>query len=220
VFAIFRAESSQLDLLTRWTWRGLLNAPFYDERTVLRRGVSAVSADDEEASVQKLLTTVPAEQKAEYGLPERFDARAADSRLALLGLASLEPLDVESGKRLEVPALIENLGVDAFRRILPLKASTGSTPANRILFAGHGPAKRQLVDRATQDGADSDVLRSHAIDAEAAVLLIEGRDNEFLSRRKSAIESSVRQIGARLAAWARSDRPSISYILARTSDSE
>ena len=221
VFAVFPEPTSRsVDLLTRWTWRGLLNASFYDERTVLRRGVNAISCDDEEGSIQRLLATVPSEQRAEYVLPERFDARAADSRLALLGLASLTPLEVEAGKPVDVPALIEDLGVEAFRRILPVKAGPGSTPANRILLPGHGAAKRQLIERATRDGANSEVLRSHAINAEATVLLIESRDLELLARRKTAIESAVRQLGARLAAWMHSDRPSISYILARTGESE
>jgi hypothetical protein len=219
VFAIFPQPSSRsLDLLTRWTWRGLLNAPFYDERTVLRRGVSAISADDEESSIQRLLRTVPAEEKAEYVLPERFDARAADSRLALLGLASLRPTGIDGGSPVDVPGLIESFGVEAFRRILPGSAGAVSSPANRILLPGHGAARRQIIDYAAREGADLEVLRSHAIDRQTAISLIESRDQDFLSRRKSAIEAAVRQIGARLAAWGHSDRPSISYILAETGE--
>lgn len=219
-FAIFpEPRSRTLELLTRWTWRGLLNAPFYDERTVLRRGVSAIEDGDEEGSAQKLVATVPAELKLEYVMPERFDARAADSRLALLAMASLNPVDLTAMTPVDVSSLIEAHGVDAFRRILPTKASAGRTPANRLLLDGHGPAKRQLVDRITEDGADSHILGSHGIDTEAAVFLMEGRDEEFLARRRATLEQVVRQLGGRLAGWTRADRPSIGYILSTTDDS-
>lgn len=219
VFAIYpEPRPRSLELLTRWTWRGLLNAPFYDERTVLRRGVSAVVSGDEEASVQRLIATVPAQQKAEYVLPERFDARAADSRIALLGMASLKPLDVDEANPIDVPALIESLGVDAFRRIIPAKTRLAGTPANRLLLPGHGSAKRQLLQRAARDGEDSAVLRSHGLDRDSIVQLVRGQDEDVLARRKGAVESAVERIGSRLAAWGQVDRPSISYILGRSSE--
>jgi hypothetical protein len=220
-FAVFPEPSPRtLELLTRWTWRGLLNAQFYDEQTVLRRGVSAIADDDEEASVQRLLTTIPSEQKSQYVLPERFDARAADSRIALLGMASLAPLDIEGGRPVDIPDLIEKFDVNAFRRILPAKRHLGSTPANRLLLPGHGAARRQLIERAALDGVDSVTLGSHAIDSDAAKFLLDGRDEDFIARRKTALELAVRDLGARLAAWAHSDRPSIGYILRHTDDSQ
>ena len=57
-------KARTLDLLTRWTWRTLLSTSFFDERTLLRRGVDAVRDCDEEASVQNLLTLVPKARRA------------------------------------------------------------------------------------------------------------------------------------------------------------
>lgn len=214
VFAVFpEPRARTLRLLTRWTWRSLLNAPFYEERTVLRRGVAVVSEGDEEEIIQRLLEIVPSARKAEYAMPDRFDARAADSRLALLGMASLEPRDLDDGTPVDIPALIEALNVNAFRRVLPVRGASGSSPANRLIAPGHGSAKRQLIEVAAYRGADSGILQSHGIDAEAAALLVGGQDEEFLARRKSAIEASVAALGARLAGWGLADRPSIGHIL-------
>jgi hypothetical protein len=184
----------------------------------LRRGVSGILAGDEEASAQRLISTVPSDLRAEYLLPDRFDARAADSRLALLGMASLNPRDLITGAPVDVPALVEASGVDAFRRILPTKAKFGKSPANRLLLSGHGAARREVLERAAMDSSYSPVLRSHGIGPEATVFLLEGREEEFIGHRQSEVETAVRLLGVRLAAWTRTDRPSIAYILEHASE--
>jgi hypothetical protein len=89
-FALYpEPKARTLDLLTRWTWRTLLSTSFFDERTLLRHGVEVIRDEDEEASVQRLLALVPSQRQSGFVLPGRFDPRAADSRLALLGLSSL-----------------------------------------------------------------------------------------------------------------------------------
>jgi hypothetical protein len=212
-FALFpEPQARTLTLLARWTWRALLGSGFYDERT-LRRGVATLTAGDEERSAQKLLSLVPKERRARDGLPLRFDARAADSRIALLGLASLGPLDLVSGEPIDVAGLVEQHGVAAFRRILPSANVLGRGPANRLLLPGAGSARYELVDHARRKGSDSAVLRSHAISPQAAAALLAGEDESFLRQRKDRIEEAVQRLGERLAAWSRTDRPSIPYLL-------
>src|SRR6202163_562427 len=232
-----------LDLLVRWTWRTLLSTSFLDERTLLRHGVDAIQKEDEEESVQRLLALVPRERPIAYTLPPRFDARAADSRLALLGLSSLHPLSLEDGSPIDVAALIESDGVAAFRRILPTEDQPGSSPANRVFLPGSRSARRELapyigfqelkavmsqpVDHEEVDDEelltrlmrpyrhelDSAVLRSHAF-TPAAVGAFMNRDTQaFVRERTKAIEEAVNRLGERLAAWSRTDRPSISYLL-------
>lgn len=216
-------KARTLDLLTRWTWRTLLSTAFFDERTLLRHGVDAVREDDEEESVQRLLSLVPRERRADYALPARFDARAADSRLALLGLSSLHPLDIKDSSPIDVAALIEKDDVSAFRRILPTDNKLGSSPANRILLPGSGSARKELANFAfmevvkgilgTKEEKDSAVLRSHGL-TPAAMTALESRDTErFIQERGAIIEEAVNHLGERLAAWSRTDRPSISYLL-------
>jgi len=213
-FALYpEPKARTLDLLTRWTWRMLLSPNSYDERTLLRRGVSTIREGDEEKSVQQLLSLVLKERRDDYALPSRFDARAADSRLALLGLSSLHPLSLEDGSPIDVAALIEAADVSAFRRILPNEDKLGSSPANRILLPGSGSARTELRALLGRDGFGPEAQRSHAISPAAIEALVK-RDREgFLKERGHAMEEAVNDLGERLAAWSQSDRPSISYLL-------
>jgi Protein of unknown function DUF262 len=206
-------KSRTLDLLVRWTWRTLLSTSFLDERTLLRHGVDAIQKGDEEGSVQRLLALVPRERRSAYSLPPRFDARAAGSRLALLGLSSLRPLSLKDGSPIDVATLIENDGVAAFRRILSTEDQPGSSPANRIFLPGSGSARRELAEYSYRQELDPAVLRSHAFTT-AAMAAFRDRDRQaFVNERTNAIEEAVNSLGERLAAWTRTDRPSISYLL-------
>jgi hypothetical protein len=212
-FALYQEPSARtLTLLTRWTWRTLLGKSLYDERTLLRRGVSLI-ADDEEQAAQNLLSLLPEAAGLTFRLPERFDARAADSRIALVALSSLRPMSVLDGTPLDVAALIEARGVNAFRKITAGHGALARGPANRILLPGTGFARKEIIDRAALDGDDSPILRSHAISTEGVAALRKGEAEKFFENRREIIERAVGRLGDRLAAWSRSDRPSVSYLL-------
>jgi len=211
-----------LDLLVRWTWRSLLNAAYYDERTLLRHGVAAI-AQSEEDSVARLLSLVPHERRDDYTLPSRFDARAADSRIALVALASLKPANPATGEPIDIAALIQAHDVNAFRKIIDDRrrsSSLATSPANRILFGGRGAAKKELIEVASNRGIDTRELMSHAVSPNAMIALIAGDSDGFLKERATTIQSAVRQLGDRLAAWLRNDRPSIAYLLQQAEESD
>ncbi len=210
-----------LELLTRWVWRALLGDRAYDERTLRRRGVAAIS-DDEEESAQALLRLLPRE-RLPVNLPEGFDARAAASRLALLALASLSPRDLENGQMIDVASLINSKGVQAFRVILPIRKGSApltKSPANRLFYIDAGSPRGLFMARIRAAGVKDLLLASHAISPEAAQALLEGRTTDFLEARRQVMTQTLEQLGDRLAGWSRHDRdrPSVSYLLRRAGE--
>jgi hypothetical protein len=201
-------------LLARWFWRTLLGAGNFDDRTLRRRGIVAVG-DDEETSVQALLRLVRKERPRPPELPETFDARADDSRIALLTLAHLGPRDLATGQPVDVAGIIEEQGKDVFLKILRQSGLAGSRgAANRIIHLRIATAHQLLRQRIVDHGADDLVLRSHAVDEIAAELLAAGDSAGFLTQRSLILTAEVQRFAERMAAWDQNDRPSIEYLLA------
>jgi hypothetical protein len=200
-----------LELLTRWTWRAILSLSSFDERTLLRHGVAAVERD-EELSVQQLLKLVPSAPVTTFDLPPRFDARAAESRIALLGMNSMQPL-TSDGSHIDVASEIQLRDVATFRRIWPRDDKAAQSPENRVLLPGQGSARNELLAQIRTGGTDSEFLASHGISPVAAARLIVGEMDEFLQERRTTIEIAVQKLGNRLAGWGLPDRPTLGYIL-------
>ncbi len=157
-----RARS--VDLLTRWVWRVFLAEQAFDERTFRRRSVAAIT-DDEEASVQTLLELVP-RGPVTPTLPERFDARAARSRLAMLALVELQPRNLTDGRLLDVAQLLEARDAESFRPIEPVRPRCPTAlhgPGNRILLPGHGSARQELLSYQQTPEYSAEVLASHGV---------------------------------------------------------
>ena len=208
-FAVYPEPNSRtLTLLTRWTWRTLVGAFRYNERTLLRRAISAIQASDEEASVQNLLALLSSERASDYSFPVQFDARSAASRIALLGLASLNPLDLD-GAPIDIAQSLEE--EPAFRQILPSASGLSRSAANRILLPGRGYARNDLEQY--QLLLTNSVLSSHALSRDIINHLAENDLSAFFEARKRTILSAVQNLIYRLAAWEHSDRPSIEYLL-------
>lgn len=200
-------------LLARWLWRTLLGAGSYDDRTLRRRGIAAIT-DSEEESVQRLLSLLYKERPRPFELPQAFDARADDSRIALLALAHLGPRHLTSGEPIDLAGLLESEERDAFAKVLEEPNLEGAKGlANRILQPGAVPVRRYLSHVIDLHGKENPILASHAIDLRSAESLKAGDLEGFLSRRGETITTAVRDYGERMAAWEHSDRPSLDYIL-------
>jgi hypothetical protein len=205
--------SRSLELLTRWLWRSLLSSKHFDERTFQRRGVAAID-EHEEPSVQRLLDFLPRENPHTFSYPDHFDARAADTRIALLGLVSLGPRDLDTSRPLDVAALLDVSDRDAFRRILSQSPSDLlASSANRILLSGTGVARTQLLAHIEAEHRSDFVLSSHGITRPAADALRGGRPELFLIQRHAKLRQVTSELCDRLAAWGQSDRPSIDHLL-------
>jgi hypothetical protein len=202
------------ELLVRWTWRVLLGASSLDERTLIRRGVTQIEEDEEERAVQTLLALVETDAADPYTLPDRFDARSSESRLALLGMTFLQPCHLGQKRvHVDIASEIEEHDRKAFRRVWSRGTRT-SSPANRILLGGAGIARSEL-ETYLQDDPDDDVLASHGITPEAAEALLQGDADTFMTERERVVQEAVNAMGRRLAAWGHSDRPSIDALLRR-----
>ena len=206
-------SARSLELLTWWLWRCLLASDRVDDRTLQRRGISQLIADDEEKSVQVLLGLVPQLDPGEFRIPERFDARAAASRLCLLGLASLHPRDLDTGLPIDVAALLETFDLEAFRSIITEGGEMTRSPANRIFLPGRQAGRPALLSRFGGLIRDEVVLRSHAVSPTALSSLIAGRSEDFLAERVRTIQAATQSLALRLTGWGRSDRPSLDYLL-------
>lgn len=200
-------------LLARWFWRTVLGAGSYDDRTLRRRGISAVE-DNEEKSVQNLLRLVRKELPRPFELPPSFDARADESRIALLALVHLGPRDLRLGEPLDVAGLLEKQDKDTFIKILKQPGREGARGlANRLIQAKGTPVHQLLRERIFEHGTEDPVLASHAISQRAAERLTAGDLEGFLASRAETLTEEARRFCERRAAWNYSDRPSIDYLL-------
>ena len=219
-FRLFPAPSDHtMQLLTRWTWRTLLRGPLLGERAVLRQGIAAIKPGDAENTALALLKLVPHTLPAElhYRLPSRFNARTAESRLAMLGLMSLHPLGDSSQLPIDVSTLLTERDLEAFRPIIPINSRGRhntplvQSPANRILLPGTGSAKQELM--ALDYLGNEAFFSSHGITHLAWQHLVQGEVDGFLQERHNFLEQATRAMGDRLAAWDKRDRPSIAHLL-------
>ena len=202
-------------LLTWWLWRAFLAIPQLVERTFLRRGGVAIDGD-EEGSMQRLLGLVPNVAHERISLAEHFDARSADSRLALLSLASLVPRDLGTGRPVAIAELIGNEGRGAFRRIVTGTDPLGGSPENRCILPGRGRADREFIELSSglfsKGGQSAELLESHGISPKAYERLVAGDREGFLRERRQRIESVLRALIKRLSGGQQSTRPSINYL--------
>lgn len=204
-----------LQLLSRWTWRLFLTAGTYDDRVVLRRGISAIAEEGEEASAQRLIQLTPKRSARPFEMPSAFDARAAASRVVLVALASRGPRRLDTGEPVDVRALIEEEQARAFRAIVA-GGGVGAgarTPANRILHPDGGSLRRLIAARVSRSLPKDEVLDSHVLSPRTVRHLAEGRTEKFLAARTQDLTALVNEMGNRLAGWAHSDRASIQHLL-------
>lgn len=200
-------------LLARWFWRTVLGAGAFDERTLRRQGIAVID-DSEEESVQRLLGLLFRERPRPLELPKSFDARSDHNRIVLLTLVHLGPRSLLDSKPIDLPALLEGDGKDAFVKIVKARAAVSRGPANRLIQPKRTAVLRLLRHRASlTDAASAAVLASHAVDRIAADHLLGGDADAFLLRRQEVLTEEMRRFTDRMAAWEASDRPSVDFLL-------
>ena len=201
-------------LMSRWLWRAVMGAGTVSDQTLRRRGVAAISENEEE-SVQELLALVRRKPQRAFDLPQDFDPRADASRIVLLALFHSRPRDLLTGSPIDVVSLIERDDRDCFVKIDPRFEGTGAaSPANRIVAPKRTPIGRLLRHRIDESGTEHAILASHLISSEAAQRWQVGDFEGFLAVRSKSLAFAAREFLERMAAWEHNDRPSITHILA------
>jgi hypothetical protein len=209
-----KPAARSVELLRRWLWRALVSANVLDERTVVRGAIAAID-EDEEDSLQRILRLVPANTYSLHPPTTAFDARASEARLAAIALASFAPRDLRSADLIDVAELLEMRGALAFASIVPRGGDYAYRGAENRLFARTPAVRHAIMRRIDAYGVDDEVLRSHAIEPEAAKALRNADFSRFLRLRDDTLEVRLEQLVPRLAGTARGDhdRPSITHLV-------
>lgn len=172
-----------LRLLARWLWRGWVHGGI-EAGPAVRKAVNAINpfegdperAPSEYDAVGRLLASVPDEEPPPVDL-RGFRTDKASSRLILLALASLRPLDL-NGEPLDLAASLEERGVKAVTELVPGHRSNAAARA----FWPYRPDT--MVE-----GTEPAILASHLVSPEVSGLLRHGSD--FVRLRSRDLERLV-----------------------------
>lgn len=199
-------------LLVRWLWRGALSGVHSASSNAELRRLTSMIDDDESASVQRLLTTVP----REWEMPDpRADWQTGSAKTRLLALALLsfgardpisnQPIDISDIQGMDEP-------IHVFVDVTTPKRRSG-TFANFVALVGDPPTQRTKLKELLS--AADDVLESHALDRETAGAFANGELTTFVSSRAGLIGERAGRYFAARAGSTDSDRPEIHYILSQ-----
>jgi hypothetical protein len=215
-------RSRTLELLSRWVWRGALSGDHGDSSRAFAREQFRAIFQDEEASVQKLLSGTTKAPQPPPALDEFRWRQKAQSRIQMLSLIALGPRHLSTGEVLAPDALLESLGDASPPEIVDRRSSAAAANrdraasiANRLI---HPPESKPQLQAWIRAQADPEVLASHGIDAEARAALLAGDDGRFLSLRSATLARHLEGFLKARAAWNHSDRPSLQYELALVED--
>jgi hypothetical protein len=219
-FALHKEPRSRsLDLLSRWLWRGAISGAHGTSSRAFEREQLGAVGSDEEASVQKLLASLPKEKEPSRtkALDEFRLSQKAQSRIQALALIALVPRHLKTGAPVPPESLLETLGDDSLPEILPRRAAAAEpererarSVANRLF---HGPEGKPQLQAWIRAQGDPEILASHGISALARDAMVAGEFGDFLATREIALVVHLERFVKARAAWNLPDRPSLQYVL-------
>ncbi|MGI9001377.1 MAG: DUF262 domain-containing protein [Pseudonocardia sp.] len=175
-------------LLARWLWRGWVHGFGREggQTPVLRRAILSVNpelhepelAPSEYDAVRSLLDFAPDRPAPQLAM-DGFNTKNANSRLILLALASLKPLDVD-GSRIDLAHELDQYGTEAVTQFVPGSRSFASA-------RGFWPVDQESILSVQDEG----ILISHLIDSNARHALANGANDIFLQQRRDQLEKLV-----------------------------
>ena len=220
-------KTRSLVLLRRVIWRFILGTPTLgkslgrSEQTLRRHLQQAISVHEEE-SVQQLLALAP-KHAEEFFYQERFDARSAISRTAMLLLTTLTPRHLETGEVLDIAAVIESNGNTPFPSLLKERGHLGIT---RVIHPKLPKLPDDFQEMVENEPPNSVILKSHCVsDGARNAFQTHARGErkiEFSAWRTEDVEALAREVAVVTAEWnaADGDRPTLEYILSQVEDED
>lgn len=219
-----KPRSRSLELLSRWVWRGAITGMHGEGSRAFEREQFRSIGQDEEASVQKLLASIPRREETPLPFEDFRIRKKAQSRIQALALLALGPRHLATGVSFAPDGLIEALGNEAPPEIVARNSSmterqraSARTVANRIL---HEPETKPQIQAWIRAQDDESILASHGIDSGAKAALIAGDDVQFLNRRQAYLSVHFERFLRARAAWGQSDRPSLQYVIGGTEEEQ
>lgn len=200
-----------LMLLRRWLWRGAIAGDFTGAIVGLRRNVFAVDGGEEE-SVQRLLGLIDSRIEHREWARDAFNLRTARTCLELCALASLEPYDLVTNLKVDLPREIERGGgsIPVATIITEGADDLRGAVANKMLHPrASSKALREAIiqNRASADGLE--LLSRHVISGEAVDALGAGDEPGFLLARSAGLTSFLDAFFRRQAEWDSDDSPTL-----------
>ncbi len=209
-FGLFPHTSTRSNvLLRRWIWRDAAagGSGGSGAAAVLERATRAIGEDEDE-SVQRLLGLTPITDETVLDFESHRLNRAA-GRINMALLAQLHPLDLQTGKPVDVPALMDE------NEMLRVPSSTGHIDSLGCVFLN--PPLRDDETGTTLLSASAEVLRSHGLrptDVEAA----DGDPAGVVTARMEALSHLLPERLAALTETHISDRPPIAALTVSDDD--
>jgi hypothetical protein len=190
-------------LLRRWLWRDAVagGSGSSGAAPIMRRAAQAIT-DDETTSVQQLLKLAPPTEHPTLDLSSHQLNRAA-SRINLALLDQLHPLDLQTGERVDVPALLDG------GELLRIPSSSGSVDSIASVFL-HATLRDDELTGVFAN-ASLEALQSHALTSAAAVAVDSGLGAIVAGRLESLTALLPKRVTA-LAEPEKSDRPAIASL--------
>jgi hypothetical protein len=203
------ASSRSRVLLRRWLWRDAVagGSGGSGAAPVLRRASRAIDKD-ENASVQRLLALAPVTREVALDLKTHQLNRAA-ARINLALLDHLDPLDLRTGKPVDVAALLDR------GEMLRIASSTGRVDAIACVFLNQPIRDDEVADALST--ASHEVLASHGLRSDD--VSVADRDlTRIVSARENALSSLLRDRLTTVIEAGMTDRPAIASLTVSDSD--
>lgn len=203
------------ELLVRWLWRGALNGSHRGDTVSTRAELDRIAAGDESGSVQRLLEMVKSRAEKWPLAKEPFKFSYAASKLLILSMLDLAPLDLLTGKPVLIAKILSQAQIDQLwtvPQILPTSTAAVDglhrSAANRLIQPGQIGLRKTLLTLV--DGA---ALASHGISAQAHEALLKGEALSFLQLRSASLQAHADSFFERQARWGESDRPALASLV-------
>ncbi len=195
-------------LLVRWAWRGAISGVHSDLRTDALSSLVELVDEDEFASAERLLETVPLSDDFPTASTP-WNGGDAQDMMCVVALVHLGPRDLETGEVLSVDAvraLLDPRTIDDV--FLDVQGEGESTVARRVLLPDRDALQRLPF-------ASLAVLESHGLDQAAADALGRGDLALFIERRTRVLDPWLKRFFAERCALDESDRPPVAELIRR-----